>query len=371
MDVVAKQNRIADLKYTTRGRKAMGFVATTSAIGLLMNGRLTGDGLMDREAQRSREKQSNWKKRSIMGPDGKWYSYEWLGPLADWVAFVANVGDNFDMLGQAPTERFFEKAMFILGASVTDRTGLSTLKPLMDMLSGNPGAGQRWAAGFTNSLGPLAGQRGEWSRIFSQGLMETNDDFLSAIANRNRFLIEFDPANRAPYVYSPVTGKKANGYGLLQRAWNALSPLKIHPEQSPEEKFLQDIEYDYNTTFKTKNGVKLTATERSELFRIMGEQDNFRRSINEIMRDAGDWNSIVRMRNLRRQGKTSEEVSLKQWDHLHIRLNQARRVAEALAYQEMDSDMFAAIEARQIQQERRQQASGEGVALEEPLNIRY
>ena len=371
MDVIAKQNRIADLKYTTRGRKAMGFVATTSAIGLLMNGRLTGDGLMDREAQRSREKQSGWKKRSIIGLDGKYYSYEWLGPLADWVAFVANVGDNFDMLGQAQTERFFEKAMFILGASVTDRTGLSTLKPLMDMLSGNPGAGQRWAAGFTNSLGPLAGQRGEWSRIFSQGLMETNDDFLSAIANRNRFLIEFDPANRAPYVYSPVTGKKANGYGLMQRAWNALSPLKIHAEQSPEEKFLQDIEYDYNTTFKTKNGVKLTATERSELFRIMGEQGNFRRSINEIMRDAGDWNSIVRMRNLRRQGKTSEEVSLKQWDHLHIRLNQARRVAEALAYQEMDSDMFAAIEARQIQQERRQQASGEGVALEEPLNIRY
>ena len=371
MDVIAKQNRIADLKYTTRGRKAMGFVATTSAIGLLMNGRLTGDGLMDREAQRSREKQSGWKKRSIIGLDGKYYSYEWLGPLADWVAFVANVGDNFDMLGQAQTERFFEKAMFILGASVTDRTGLSTLKPLMDMLSGNPGAGQRWAAGFTNSLGPLAGQRGEWSRIFSQGLMETNDDFLSAIANRNRFLIEFDPANRAPYVYSPVTGKKANGYGLMQRAWNALSPLKIHAEQSPEEKFLQDIEYDYNTTFKTKNGVKLTATERSELFRIMGEQDNFRRSINEIMRDAGDWNSIARMRNLRRQGKTSEEVSLKQWDHLHIRLNQARRVAEALAYQEMDSDMFAAIEARQIQQERRQQASGEGAALEEPLNIRY
>ena len=63
---------------------------------------------------------------------------------------------------------------------------------------------------------------------------------------------------------------------------------------------------------KLKNGVKLLADERSELFRVMGEQGHFRRSIKEIMRDAGDWNSIVRMRNLRRQGKTSEEVSLKQ-----------------------------------------------------------
>ena len=372
MDSLAKQNKIADLKYTTRGRKAMGLVATTSAIGMVMNGRLTGDGLMDREAQRSREKQANWQKRSVMGLDGKWYSYEWLGPLADWVALVANTADNFDMLGTAYTEKFFEKSMFILGASVTDRTGLSTLKPLMDMLSGNEGAFTRWAGGFTNSLGPLAGQRGEWSRIFSQGLMETNDDFLSVIGNRNRFTMELDPANRAPYVYSPVTGEKANGYGLLQRVWNAYSPLKIHAEQSPEEKFLEEIEYDYNTTFKTKNGVRLLASERSELFRLMGTQGNFRRAIKEIMRDAGDWNSIARMRELRRQGKTSEEVSLDQWNNIHIRLNQARRDAEEFAYQEMDADMYAEIEARQIQQQLREEASTQGkyLNIDENLNIR-
>ena len=104
----------------------------------------------------------------------------------------------------------------------------------------------------------------------------------------------------------------------------------------------------------------------------MGEQGYFRRAIAEIMRDAGDWNSIVRMRNLRRQGKTSEEVSLKQWDFLHVRLNQARREAEALAYQEMDADMFAAIEARQIQKQMREQAAGRGeyLDIDESLNIR-
>ena len=372
MDVIAKQNKIADLKYTTRGRKAMGLIATTSAIGMVMNGRLTGDGLMDREAQRSREKQSNWKKRSVMGLDGKWYSYEWLGPLADWVALVANTADNFDMLGTAYTEKFFEKSMFVLGAAITDRTGLSTLKPLMDMLSGNEGAFTRWSAGFVNSLGPLAGQRGEWSRIFSEGFMEVNDDFLSVIANRNRFAMELDPSNRAPYVYSPVTGEKANGYGLLQRVWNAYSPLKIHAEQSPEEKFLEDIEYDYNTTFKTKNGIRLTATERSELFRLMGERQYFKKSIAAIMRDAGDWNSIVRLRNLRRQGKTSDEVSLDQWNNIHVRLNQARRTAEEFAFQDMDRNMYAEIEARQIQQNLRQEASSRGqyLDIDESLNIR-
>ena len=242
----------------------------------------------------------------------------------------------------------------------------------MDMLSGNESAFTRWSAGFVNSLGPLSGQRGEWSRIFSEGFMEVNDDFLSVIANRNRFAMELDPSNRAPYVYSPVTGQKANGYGLLQRVWNAYFPLKIHPEQSPEEKFLQDIEYDYNTTFKTKNGIRLTATERSELFRLMGERGYFKDAITEIMRDAGDWNSIVRLRNLRRQGKTSEEVSLDQWNNIHIRLNEARRTAEEFAYQDMDRDMYAEIETRQIRENLRQEASsrGEFLDIDESLNIR-
>lgn len=370
MDVEAKINRIADLKYTTRGRKALGLLATTSAIGLFSQGRLRGDGLYDREAQRAREKQTNWKNRTFMGLDGKWYSYEWLGPLADWIAFVANVGDNFDMLGSAYTEKFFEKAAFILGASVTDRTGLSTIKPLLDMLSGNEGAMTRWGAGFVNSLGPLAGQRGEWGRIFSEGLLEIDNEFFSVLGNRNKFLPISNPDNRAPYVYSPVTGKKANGYGFLQRVWNAYSPLQIHAEQSPEEKFLEAFEFDVNTTFRSKDGVRLTAGERSALFKLMGEQGNFKRSINEIMGDAKEWQSIARLRNLRRVGTTSDEASVQKWDQIHVRLSQARRDAEEFAYAELDKDMYAEIERRQIEQQMIQEANVVGETLDPTLSIR-
>jgi hypothetical protein len=370
MDVTAKLNRIADLKYTTRGRKAMGALATTSAIGLYMNGRLRGDGLYDREAQRSREKQSNWKKRTYMGLDGKWHSYAWLGPLADWVAFVANVGDNFDMLGSTYTEHFLAKASFVFGAAITDRTGLSTIKPLTDMLSQNEGAMTRWGAGFLNSLGPLSGQRAEWGRIFSEGLLEVDNEFFSVLGNRNKFLPTSNPDNRAPYVYSPVTGKKANGYGFMQRVWNAYSPLQIHSEQSPEEKFLEEFEFDVNTTFRTKDGVRLTANERSALFKLMGEQGHFRASINEIMGDAKDWQSISRMRKMRRIGVPSEEADLRKWDQIHIRLSQARRDAEEFAYAEMDRDMYAEIERRQIEQQMKQEANVVGETLDPTLNIR-
>ena len=371
MDTIAKQNKIADLKYMTRGRKAIGALAVTGAVGLIMNDRITGDGLYDKETQMARVKNSNWQKRSIKGLDGKFYSYEALGPIADWLALTANVGDNFDMLGEARVEHFLSKLGFVFGAAVTDRTGLSTIKPLLDILSGNEGAMTRWSAGFINSLGPLASQRGEWSRILSQGLQEVESDFMSQLENRNRFAGELDSSNRQPYIYSPVTGEKPNGYSFLQRVWNAYSPIKVHAEQSPEEKFLQEMEFDVNTNFRSKDGVKLTAPERSELFRLMGERGFFKEAIQEIMRDAGDWKSIEKLREMRNQGYKSDEVSLKKWHDLHARLSEARRAAEDFAFADMDADMYAALELRQVQKQLTEEANIVGETFDDSiLNIR-
>ena len=367
MDTVAKQNKIADLKYMTRGRKAAGALAISGATMLFMNDRLRGDGLYDKEAQASRVKNSDWKSRTYQGLDGKWHSYAGLGPLADWMAFVANVGDNFDMLGEAATEKFLSKATFVLSASITDRTGLSSMRPLMDILSGNEGALQRWSAGFVNSLGPLAGQRGEWSRIFSEGMLEVENDFMSHLNNRNRFIgAALDPSNRQPFIYSPVTSEKKNSYGFLQRVWNAYSPIKVHAEQSPEEKFLEAIEFDMSTTFKTRNGVKLTAPERSELFRLMGEQGYFKNSIQGIMEDAGSWKSIEKLSAMRRSGVKSDRVSLDKWHDLHVRLSDAKRAAEEYAFQSLNAELAIGIETRINERALTQEANITG----DVLNIR-
>jgi len=146
--------------------------------------------------------------------------------------------------------------------------------------------------------------------------------------------------------------------------------LQIHSEQSPEEKFLEEFEFDVNTTFRTKDGVRLTANERSALFKLMGEQGHFRASINEIMRDAKDWQSISRMRRMRRVGVPSEEADLRKWDQIHIRLSQARRDAEEFAYAEMDQDMYAEIERRQIEKQLVEEANIAGEALDPTLSIR-
>jgi hypothetical protein len=183
---------------------------------------------------------------------------------------------------------------------------------------------------------------------------------------------ELDPSNRQPYVYSPVTGKKANGYGFMQRVWNAYSPIKIHASQEPEEKFLQEIEYDVTTSFRTKDGVKLTREERSELFRIMGEDGYFKASISEIMSDAKDWQTIAKLKKERRMPNlvSSEDISLKKWHDIHVRLNEAQRAAEALAYARMDADMYAAIEMRQVEKALKEEAAVRGETLDPTLSIR-
>ena len=88
------------------------------------------------------------------------------------------------------------------------------------------------------------------------------------------------------------------------------------------------------------------------------------------MRDAKDWQSISRMRKMRRVGVPSEEADLRKWDQIHIRLSQARRDAEEFAYAEMDQDMYAEIERRQIEKQLVEEANIAGEALDPTLSIR-
>ena len=120
------------------------------------------------------------------------------------------------------------------------------------------------------------------------------------------------------------------------------------------------MEFDVNTTFRSKDGVRLLPKERSELFRLMGERGFFKDAIKEIMRDAGDWKSIQELRELRNKGYKSDEVSLKKWHDIHARLSEARRAAEDIAYAEMNADMYAAIELRQVQQDLMEESSTAG-----------
>ena len=365
MSPLAKANRVTDLKYEAMGRKALGTAAVAGVWSFFQDDRITGDGHYDKETQGARVKQGNWKPRSIKGLDGKYYSYNFLGPVADWVAATVNVIDNFDTLGAPGLEDFGPKLGFVLSASITDNTGLSTIRPLLEMLSGNDGARNRWGAGFLNGLGPLAGQRGEWSKIFTDGLRIVEDDMFAYMGNRNRFADGILGITSAPVIYSPVSGKKANSFGFMQRVWNAYTAIPIHAESSPEEQFLNQVEYDVSTTFKTKDGVKVPPAIQSELFRLMGEDGHFRRGIQEVMKSVKDWESLKSFDDLRRSGN---EVEIKKWHNIHGRLRMAQKFAEQEAYRRLNPESQQQLITAQVEQQEKERAQTLG--LEEPLNIR-
>ena len=356
MDETARLNSLIDLKNKTLGRKAIGTFITGAVITAVLQNRffgdglfdVTGDGTLDRQLNRARQKNSNFKQRSIVLTDGTRVEYnELLGPgLSNWVATVANIADNFDMLGESFTEKAFEKASFILAAGLTDQAGISALRPLVEIFSGNKYAANRFLAGQINALGPLAGARNEFGRILDGGLKELNNDIIEQLANRNQYLGIIDRTNRMPTVISPITGEAPNKYDMLQRINNTYNPIKVHPSMSKEEKFLYDIEYDVSSAFFTRKGVKLEAFERAELNAIMGKSGVFRDSIRSIMNTAEARNTIKELREARRSGVTSETIPIGKYDQIHIMLAEAQKRAEELAFEQLDFEMQSAIQQR-------------------------
>ena len=356
MDDVAKLNAVSDLKNRTLGKKGISAFITYSVIGGVLADRFfgdglystTGDGTFDRGLNKARQKNSNWKARSQVLEDGTRIEYnELLGPgMSNWVATVANIADNFDLLGETFTEQMLEKSMFVLGAAMADNQAASILTPVAEMLAGNTYQINRFAAGQISSLGPLGGARNQLGQLLDGGLKEINNDIMSHIANRNQIVGVFDPVNRLPTIVSPVTGKAPNKYTFLQRLYNQHSPLKIHPAMSPEEKFLYDIEYDVSSAFKTRTGVELEYDERTKLFAIMGENGFFRTEIKRISKLAESRNTIQELKEARRNRIDSETVPIGKYDRIHMELNRAQKIAEDSAFLQLDSEMQDAIQQR-------------------------
>ena len=79
---------IVRLKNKTVGRKAISTLLVGSFTSLYFSGRVTGEGIYNKQAQNAREKTAQIPKNSVMGPDGRWYSYmDALGPgYGRWVS---------------------------------------------------------------------------------------------------------------------------------------------------------------------------------------------------------------------------------------------------------------------------------------------
>ena len=323
-----------------KGRKAVGTMSVMGAGFLFTQDRITGNGIYDKTRQRTR-RELGWTPKSIKGLDGKWYSYENLGALTDWLALTADMFDNFDTLDAPELEVLLQKSAFILSSNLTDKTFMSGLEPLGDVLSGNTAALNRWAGTFGSGLIPGSGFRNELGRLMTPQLKEVENDLNEILMNRNPLLKE-----QLPDLYDWMDGSKVKEpLNFFTRVWNTYSPLwKVSDKISPEKQFLIDIEFDGRPSLRTNGrGVEYTKEQRSEITRIMGESGEFADVVRQIMNSKegkefrADWKAATK------QGVYFDRKKYKGIiRELTLELNRVRKNAEA------DSSSYNEIQEKQF-----------------------
>lgn len=353
------------LRAEVRGRKAVGTITIGAAVGLFLNDRLHGNGHYDKTKQRVRQ-ELGWQPRTYKGWDGKWYSYDGLGPISDYMALVADIMDNgVDSLTENDFETLLHKAGFILSANLTNKSMMAGVEPMLDVFRGNPAAITRWAASFSSGLVPLSGARNELGRLMSPSLRELDVELGQYIRNRNKFLDVFDPDNALPEAYDWIDGRKINySDSVWTRMFNAVSPMKVHDDISPERQFLVDIEYDARPTFnRNSEGVEYTPQERSKLFSIMGKDKFFLTELRRIMKD---YNSDEFKSSIRDKRKLGVAVDVTQWENLYNRIDYALQQAKNLAENSPEFEFREDVQAREYEKqvEREYQRQGRSFILE-------
>ena len=336
------EREFADIKNEILGRVGATSLVMAAASSFIWSDNCRGDGHRDPAVQRARGK--DWKARTCRSPiDGKWYSYDGLGPYSEWIAFIANTAEAFDELGVAKTEEFFQKAQFVLAASLTQNNFAVGLEPLLRFFGGDPQDMAQFAAQSTNAFIPLSGVRSKFFEMLSDGTREIDNDFRESLLNRNRWTEIF--GTKLPEQRSHIDGSKIGGTdSMFHRLFNFLSPIGVSDELSPEAQFLIDIQYDTHPgLLRSTTGVEYTTDERAELRTIMGDMGLFQNAINEAMKmaESSQWLQKVRRARLPfapdykggmvPQGYYSEDLDVREFGDLYNFLDRALETAKEAA----------------------------------------
>ena len=315
----------SNIRAELKGRKAIGTLTVLGAGFMFTGDRLHGNGHFDKERQKVR-RELNWKPRTYKGWDGKWYSYEGLGPLTDWLSLTADIMDNIDTLDDNTVEIWLNKAGFILSSNITNKSFTAGLEPLNDVLAGNPAALSRWAASFGNSFAPLSGFRNEFARLLSPQIKEMEQDILQLSANRNPIA-----KGQLPSAYDWIDGTPVGEpTSFFTRVWNTYSPAwKVSESITPEKQFLIDIEFDARPSLNTNGkGIEYTPEQRSQVTELIGKDKIFKNAIQKIMKGT---NGKQFREAYKKAQRTGAPIDRKLFDNIHRELNIALRGAQRYA----------------------------------------
>ena len=346
-DPLLVKGKYNELRADILGRKAIGSLVTGSAVYLMMNDRITGAGHYNRQVQKTR-RENDWKPNHIKGLDGKWHSYEGLGPVTNYLSLVATIMDNFDVLEPDMVGELLKISSFVLASSITDKTYMAGLEPFLDVARGDVGAINRWASGFlTASAVPGSSQMAEIARLLDLGVKQINNDLKGMIFNRI-------PGAKSllPKKYDWIDGGEVGQPdSIWARFRNVYTPWKESGKISPEKQFLIDIEYDATASLRTDgNGEKLSNEEQSDILNIMGRDGLWKKRIQEVMATKTGKGFRKRFKEAAAKGLP---VDTKTFEDVHSRLDRGLR--RAMADATTGSKYFTEVRRRKYVRKRTQE----------------
>ena len=372
------------LRAEVKGKAALGSLMVTLAGFAATNDRCTGNGHYDKSRQAMRVR-SGWKPKSCKVPGtDKQVSYEWMGPIGDWLSLTIDVVDNFDNLSTGMQEDLYNKLAFVLGSAVTNRSVLSQLEPMYDVLQGNGAAATRFLSSFGNNLVPLGSLRNEIGKVMYPQLRQIRSELDDNLRNRNAWLDAFDPSRALPSVVDPVDGTeigKEDNWFL--RVWNR-GPLKVTSQPSKERQFLIDIEYNSSPVLRmSQRGAVLENHEVTAINSKIGEMGLYKKKLQGIMKDAAKleykgYKGFVNIIQAQRRGLISSEIlDTAKYENIFTRITQAYTTAKRLAENALDEPMRSGIREREyekVNSEHKQKTGQldqlyEDAGLSETLNI--
>ena len=347
------------LRYETKGKAAIGSLFVTAAGMAAVNDRCTGNGHYDKSRQRMRVR-SGWKPKSCKVPGtNKQVSYEWMGPIGDWLSLTIDVVDNFDSLSTAVQEDLYNKLAFVLGSAITNRSVLSQLEPMYDVLQGNGAAAMRFLSNFGNNLVPLGSARNELGKLMYPQLRQIRTELNDSLRNRNAFLDLVDPERALSSVVDPIDGReigKEDNWFL--RVWNR-GPAKVTSLPSKERQFLIDIEFNSNPMMRlSQRGALLENHEITAINTKMGEQGVLKQEINRIMKlaekltytspDGTTYKGFQSIIQAQRRGMIPSDVlDSSKFATIFLQLKQAYAKAKRLAEDSLQEPMRSGLRERE------------------------
>jgi hypothetical protein len=263
------------------GRVGLGMITVGSAIGLYLNGKITGNLAVGDEGKRLRTTLNGAPPpRSILFGD-KWVSYDAFEPMASILSMVADIGEKADPEDQ---ETMYAKVGFFVAANLTNKSFLAGIGQLTDLVNGNAESfGPTYLANQANNLIPFGGARNWMAQVFSPGKRELDNDFGQRFMNRNPGLKDALPLQR-----DWITGEPLRINDPMTRLINASLPVNINHTWDKTQQIIYKSGFDVSLAFrKGPDGENLNPKEREKMILYATEGGRIKKALDaEVKKDS-------------------------------------------------------------------------------------